>query len=378
MIIVRKILKNEFFSIYYDEKEQDKKLLTIHIIYQNLKNLLNCLTLSENNSINQHLIELISIFWSNAKVNDQFNDIIYVFSKNVLSSLNDSNHVNTNLKVIKLLCFTLVKSQENYFKLLATDFFNHLNMSYKEELNICIRIMMMRYFLMYTHCFNKWEILNEIFINNLITLINKTISEKMFLELSKILNLMIKIINENESAFKPFLIIFYKNLEIVTNLITNKLDNQVLFKYIEIIGLICRSYRENPSSVEPLIIENILKILFRLMYIDIDKEIYKDWLEPNNLFDFTEDMENNLQSGINTFDNVFFAFANNKFPLLQFKIYFEYGLQNQESDWRIIYTALMILSHISEFINNYESMASFLDVNFLYKIEFVIINKQVK
>jgi hypothetical protein len=193
-------------------------------------------------------------------------------------------------------------------------------------------------------------------------LTNQTISEKRFLELSKILNFIPKIINENESAFKPFLILFYNNLENVSKLITNKLDNQVLFKYIEIIGLIFRSFRENPSSLDPSIIEDILKILFRLMYSDLDKEIYKDWLEPVNLFDFTEDVENNLQTGINTFDNIFYAFSDKRFPLIQFRIYFEFGLQNKDSDWRIIYTALMILSHISEFINSFESMAYFLDV----------------
>jgi hypothetical protein len=362
LIIIRKIIKNEFFSIYFDENEQDKKLITINIINKNLKNLLNYLSVSENNSINQHLIQLISVIWSLTKIKDPSVDIIYNYCKGVLTSIIDSNNIDINLRIIKLLCFAVVKSKEYYFELVATDFFNYMNLIYSEKIHISIRIMMMRYFLMYIHCFNKWEFIHENFIKNLIFLINQTISEKRFLELSKILNFIPKIINENESAFKPFLIIFYNNLENISKLITNKLDNQVLFKYIEIIGLICRSFRENPSSLDPSTIEDILKILFRLMYTDLDKEIYKDWLEPVNLFDFTEDVENNLQTGINTFDNIFYAFSDKKFPLIQFRIYFEFGLQSKESDWRIIYTALMILSYISEFINSFESMAYFLDV----------------
>ena len=166
-------------------------------------------------------------------------------------------------------------------------------------------------------------------------------------------------------------------MENLIKLITNKLDNHILLSYFEILGLICKSLGRDSISVDSKVIENIIKVLFKLLYTDIDKTIYDDWLEPINLFDFSEDVESNLYSGMSTFDNIFFAFTYKKYPLIHFKLYFEFALQNLVNDWRMMYTAIMILSHISEYINNYESMASFINVIILLIIESDRINTEL-
>ena len=361
LIIICKIIKNEFFSIYFNLNEEEKKRLTMNRIYFNLERFLNFLSLNDNNAINQHIIELLSIFWSESNVQVPNNDIIFFYCKNAVESFYNTNYISITNKVLRLISITLDKCKDGYFEKISTQFFDYLYNNYGDSIEITSKILIIKYVMKYIYTFEKWDFINEKLVKNIIILINLTVSEKRIPESSSLINFIVKIIKENELIFKDYFNLFYENLNTLLKLIINKLDNHILLSYFEVLGLIFRSYCGD-SSIDSKVVENMIKILFKLLYTDIDKAIYNDWLEPINLYDSTEDVENNLQTGMLIFDNIFYASTNKKYPLIHFKVYFEYALQNFNDDWRMLYTSIMILSHISEYINNYESMASFIDV----------------
>jgi hypothetical protein len=237
--------------------------------------------------------------------------------------------------------------------------------TYKYCLDLGTKSWMLKFILLFVNNFGKWEIITEEFIDISLNFIKDCLKNKDNSNCSRILNYLLKLTQENENVFQPFFYIFCNNLETVADLITNKLDNFIIFNYFEVISSIARSFRVSNSDADPIAIENLISKLFRFTYLDLDKSIYTEWLEPANLFENSEDVENNLQSGMNSFDNIFYSFSHKKYSLVYFKVFFDYSIQNIDEDWRMLYTSNMILSHISEFLNNFETMGYFLDVIFI-------------
>jgi hypothetical protein len=238
------------------------------------------------------------------------------------------------------------------------DFLSNINLSIKSNLKIfcyCLITVFKHYdFEIYKNkCFNILEkIKNVDYESNLIT-------TYFYLKVNQGLTISSNLaqIFLNNNSTNPF---FQK----IFNLTGKRIMKNDSFDSQQIFSLLNNNENQNIFTLELSVLcfiknehlylndesfNNLVHRIFLFMMSDIQLAISSHWLYPTNNEDlFNNEIEGSINYGMQFFDLIFRKALNSQF----FIDLFYYSKSLAETDWRYLYTAIMILAYIIEYLED--------------------------